>query len=540
MASATRRPGFTMIELLGVIVIIGLLMTFVLVAAQGAARDAQREQTRATIVKLENAMNQLMEAVQSSRVTPTNTHIAWATIITPAGQVIGSANDKAVLQRAQVLANYDEMRAQVPDTFWVQDSTLAQPYPLNFAQQAFLTGNNNFMDYVLPLGTNTLYNLTNGGTTQILAPTPGTGIYGASYGAAAGLYKNLGNVPLAFAPPGIVPTQALPQGSDGVDNDQDANKLIDNIGEAYIKNGNPDANIQASIIASLQQHKHNTARAEMLYALLVEGQSQFGAFLNKDDFTSGEIKDTDNDGLPEFVDAWGKPIQFFRWPVFYHSDVQRGIPQDPNALGPYLNTFETREQSPGDPNQQLMAVSWWSGTQNGGPNALIGNPPASQGFVAAQAFQGGNGSLSGPAFMFQNYFQMLVEPFSANGAQPQFFWDRSPNFFQRRAYYSRFLILSGGPDGLPGVPILSEQSFQALVSGGNPAAVSSALRLEGQAAQWDLVSRLSSPQTAILYGPPFQPSSSDSDDTSGLSFFEMGLDDISNHNLNSTVQVSAQ
>ena len=41
-------------------------------------------------------------------------------------------------------------------------------------------------------------------------------------------------------------------------------------------------------------------------------------------FHRQEVQDTDGDGLPEFVDAWGQPLQFFRWPLLYHSDIQRG------------------------------------------------------------------------------------------------------------------------------------------------------------------------------------------------------------------------
>ena len=29
------------------------------------------------------------------------------------------------------------------------------------------------------------------------------------------------------------------------------------------------------------------------------------------------LKDTDGDGLPEFVDAWGEPLRFYRWPIYY-------------------------------------------------------------------------------------------------------------------------------------------------------------------------------------------------------------------------------
>ena len=62
----------------------------------------------------------------------------------------------------------------------------------------------------------------------------------------------------------------------------------------------------------------------MLYAILVEGAGPLGSVFNRDDFTDKEVHDTDGDGLPEFVDAWGQPLQFFRWPLLYHSDIQRG------------------------------------------------------------------------------------------------------------------------------------------------------------------------------------------------------------------------
>jgi len=43
-------------------------------------------------------------------------------------------------------------------------------------------------------------------------------------------------------------------------------------------------------------------------------------------FHASEIADTDGDGLLEFVDAWGKPIQFLRWaPAFSDSDLQQDV-----------------------------------------------------------------------------------------------------------------------------------------------------------------------------------------------------------------------
>jgi len=43
-------------------------------------------------------------------------------------------------------------------------------------------------------------------------------------------------------------------------------------------------------------------------------------------FHGSEVADTDDDGLLEFVDAWGNPIQFLRWaPAFPGSDMQPDV-----------------------------------------------------------------------------------------------------------------------------------------------------------------------------------------------------------------------
>lgn len=34
-----------------------------------------------------------------------------------------------------------------------------------------------------------------------------------------------------------------------------------------------------------------------------------------DEFSTSEVADTDNDGLLEFIDAWGNPLRFYRWPT---------------------------------------------------------------------------------------------------------------------------------------------------------------------------------------------------------------------------------
>ncbi len=318
-----------------------------------------------------------------------------------------------------------------------------------------------------------------------------TGIYGASWTARAALYKNL---------PGI-----LPAGFDGTDNN--GNGLIDEAAEAG------GATVFTTAAAA---HQHKTARAEMLYALLVEGQGPFGSAFNKDDFTDKEVRDTDNDGLPEFTDAWGEPLQFYRWPVAFHSDLQRGIDLTNNpALPPYGDpnspnyannggVFEAREQDPLDANQTIVAPSWWFNFSNANP--LLGNSPPS------------NPAISNSAWFFHTYFHPIIEPLAASPpTKPPaafVFWDRSGG--ARRAFYTKFLIASSGLDRELGIARID------MYTGNIPINVNT-LWLESQARQGDLNATSTaflSPVTPNWLNPVTQ-------NTLQIS----AQDDITNHNL---------
>src|SRR5437016_758109 len=51
-------------------------------------------------------------------------------------------------------------------------------------------------------------------------------------------------------------------------------------------------------------------------------------------FSEGDIGDVDNNGFPEFIDGWGRPINFVRWPAGFNSELQ---PVDP-ATGKHDST----------------------------------------------------------------------------------------------------------------------------------------------------------------------------------------------------------
>jgi hypothetical protein len=433
-----------------VIVIISILLGFILKAGLQAVRAAQLRQTQTLITKLETALNDRLDALTQTRPDPNTAHLYMAKIFNS-----NSSQPMAGYLRAQTIAWYDYMKSEMPDTFFVQNTS--GPYPVNFAGNPYpgnpTDGSLSLGNYILPLGNSVQapYGDGNGSgyspTAALgLANNPaGTGIYGASYAAAAGIYKNLGY---------------LPTGYDGVDNNQ--NGYIDEWAEGV------NASNSGLVQTHLGNHTHNTARSEVLYAILVEGRGPLGSVFNKDDFTDREVADTDNDGLPEFIDAWGNPLQFFRWPLLYHSPIQRGqqivqanvggvvswtlLPPYQNTADTtsglqYLNGLQERELDPLDVNQQLVAPAWWSGGYN---NASPFSTPG----TASSAF-----GASGSAQAFEYYFHRLTEPYP-NAGGPMF-WDRGSTYGGRRSYYSKFLILSGGPDNQPGVFLYSNADMAA-------------------------------------------------------------------------------
>ncbi len=379
--------------------------------------------------------------------------------------------------RAQVFAWYDYLKRELPDVFFLQSDA---NYPINFAAQPYTFGTTDsrlgttarpYGPYMLPLGNSisSAYIANQSSNFGDDPPDPlnfpggfpllglsGAGIFGASYGNAAGLFKNL---------PGVVPA-----GFDGVDNNQ--NNLVDEIAEGAW-----------NVTLVKANHTHVTARAEMLYAILVEGAGPLGSVFSRDDFTDREVMDTDGDGLPEFVDAWGQPLQFFRWPVLYHSDLQRGqvILADPNLQNnvtafdlapPYqsyepassaanaTSVFQERERNSLDPNQQLTAPQWWAQTGVAGQVAANRRGPYTGLSPASSLVPPASGGVQA----FEYFFHRLTEPVPLGSNSSVLYWDRSGNY-ARRAFYTKFLILSGGRDRQPGVFLYSDADMKTMGNG---------------------------------------------------------------------------
>lgn len=61
-------------------------------------------------------------------------------------------------------------------------------------------------------------------------------------------------------------------------------------------------------------HQQETESAELLYFALTRLEIFGVPAIGADAFLDQEVDDTDGDGLPEFVDGWGRPLRFYRWP----------------------------------------------------------------------------------------------------------------------------------------------------------------------------------------------------------------------------------
>ncbi len=85
-------------------------------------------------------------------------------------------------------------------------------------------------------------------------------------------------------------------------------------------NGIPDCleavpGAKVSVLVTQVATRHPTESSEILYYMLSQMQSFGVPPVGESEFTTSEVRDTDGDGLLEFVDSWGRPLRFYRWPT---------------------------------------------------------------------------------------------------------------------------------------------------------------------------------------------------------------------------------
>jgi prepilin-type N-terminal cleavage/methylation domain-containing protein len=230
IAEPSTRPGFTLVELMVVLVIIGLLASLTLAGLAGARQRAKIDKTKSTIRKIHEIILPQHESYLRRRVP--------ASLLGASTNVLTSATSRLVAIRTIGLY-------EMPDS-WLDVAT--------------------------------------SGTSRILRSE--TDMLGPVYSANMTV---TGTIPdYAFTP------QVRGYG-------------------AY----------RQSLAATLT-HQHRSA--ECLFMLVSRGQSEADVM---EQFRPDEFGDTDNDGAVEFVDGWGRPISFMRWPTGFVAPLSVAQVNDP-------------------------------------------------------------------------------------------------------------------------------------------------------------------------------------------------------------------
>lgn len=175
----------------------------------------------------------------------------------------------------------------------------------------------------------------------------------------------------------------------------------------------------------------NTESAALLYWIITNSEVYGVGPVDESEFTSSEVRDTNGDGLLEFVDGWGRPLRFYRWThhLFRPGNTASSIPPGVDSSGNLV------------PVDRTFVNLIWSGlpaipTAAGEFDPLVRDPD----------------DPTGQLLRF-----VTLNPTSMTAVQ---------NFFGTPSTYHAFLIVSAGPDGKLG---MYEPSNEATVDISTPA-----------------------------------------------------------------------
>jgi len=258
MSSQSAKPrspqGFTLLELLIAMVIIAILMSLTLLVMNGLTDQALREATKATVQKINGLLQQRMQSFDRA-FKHKRREKAIQLVYNELDLIIQTATGRlSSFERKPaipILARKLEFRFQFPQR--VQDRLNAPDFNIFDEERVWRDPE--------PVG------------PDLNVP-----------GLPTSLYETI-----AFP---VARTQLISEGQ------------------------TPSlAAVNTRVTTNWANHNRNTESAELLYFALVRSENFGASTAGADEFSASEIADTDNDGLPEFVDAWGNPLRFYRWPT---------------------------------------------------------------------------------------------------------------------------------------------------------------------------------------------------------------------------------
>ncbi len=311
-----ERTGFTLVELLIAIAVIGIMASMVVYTLAGAQADAKRSKTVATITKINAVILQKFEEFRYRSVKLTIpqrlTQRNFGMTGTPPSPPLLSPKNAA---KIRTFLLKDIMRMELPDR--MTDLTYSP------------------------------------GNIAVVLET--------------GAVENLNDFGGRYCP-------------------RDYNVLRSHFNLAYMPELYSSTILAAEDTTPLSTSRdtwtEDYAAEECLYAIVAHSMVAGGSAL--ENFHASEIGDVDGDTYPEFIDAWGNPIGWLRWPAAYPSELNvsykgtlpsipnTALPPSPDAFDPYKTSAEwANTQKPwtliplivsGGPDGDLGFASYNSGT----------------------------------------------------------------------------------------------------------------------------------------------------------------------------------
>ncbi len=301
--------AFTLVELLVVLVIIGILSALVMGALRGAQQDTLAAKTRGTIAKIDAVLNEkfdeyLTKPLKFQEPTPVATNlrgdfpienrvaVASPTRVFRMGPA-PAAPIGLLRERVRLAATRDLMRMEMPDCV---GDIFASVYPRPTAGPPTPTPLPSFNPYPLALPSS---------TRPLLYSTLLVTGYAVNPGSPVPLLMRL-ETPFAFQ------------------------RIVQKVWQAD-QSLNTAGRVN-TIAGGAARWADTFSNEELLYLIVedsfVDGSPAIEAF------AASEIGDRDEDGLKEFLDAWGNPIRWIRWPA----GANTVTPMNPDPLNPTGST----------------------------------------------------------------------------------------------------------------------------------------------------------------------------------------------------------
>ena len=292
MKSKIRKKtnGFTLVELLVVIGILGTVSSMFIYAYRTARVESQNQKSRTTVEKISDILNARLLEYENY---PVPLGIPSTAIPRP---VAGARPKQELVERARLIMLREIIRTEMPDHpddlkatyFWFDQLSTTDPFVIN------------------PVAT--------------------------------GLVNGMADV---FVPPSNV------RGSSTTSR---AVRLFETLQERTVNRPPP-------FTETYRPWDAQNSNAELLFLIIAD--SEFDGSSAIEMFDQSEIVDTDQDGLNEFVDAFGVPIKWSRWPTGY----QIGGKNYPDMLNSGIVDQSTQSVSvDSEPYDRLKADPGWRTT----------------------------------------------------------------------------------------------------------------------------------------------------------------------------------